>query len=60
MTDPGTPEQVDGSIEDGNDRGFVQWTSGVLTGGTWMIVTIVEYGGTPSSYPDKVLGHGWF
>lgn len=42
----GTLRRVDGSDGDGDDRRFVRWISGLLTGRSWTTVVTVVYEGT--------------
>lgn len=67
VTGPWALGSVDRWSDDGDDRGFVQWTSGSLTKWIWMIVTTVVYDGTSTSSPyesgydggDPELLSGW-
>lgn len=48
---PRTLRRVGGLGVDGDDRGLVRRTFGVLTRRTWVTVVTVRHGGTPSSCP---------
>lgn len=58
VTGPRSLGQVDGPGDDGEGRGLIRWTSGVLIEWTCVIVTTVVYDGTSGPCPRESRGNG--